>query len=66
MEMNRKPLPAPLRSRVNQLAHRLGQQHAQQQRSAITAELERLAATGARYSDIAAALERIEASNGGR
>lgn len=55
-----KTLALPIRSRVNKLAHALGAEHARQQREAITARLVALAKSGAKYSELAVELEKIE------
>ena len=59
-----KTLAAPLRSRVNKLAHALGAEHARQQRQALTGRLLALAAAGAKYRDLDAELARLETPTG--
>lgn len=57
-------VPREVRSRVNRLAHYLGQRHEEQVKAALLADLERIASTGAGLADLLGAMDRHDKQEG--
>lgn len=59
------PMPKPLKTRINRLAHLLGTHHAERERAAIIARLVALRKSGAGFAELDAELSRLEAASQG-